>query len=345
MPMKMNPKNDSQFPMMLLIGILAISCASLSPDGNQPAAAPTNAEPSSTTRPFSAGAGDGTSTASIDKWSLWTDGTQLRGANIYQRRVFPELDGTEFYGPGPFGPPYQQEDFDRLAALGANYVNISTAGVYTVQPPFAVDEEAVASLDRLLEMIQKADMFAVITFRSGPGRSEFSLIGEADWPPENYIVDTLWTDAAARKAWADMWQFAAQRYRDNPYVAGYDLMCEPNANEILDVWEPEDFSARYAGTGYDWNDWYPDIAAAIRTVDPSTPILVGGNAYSSVEWLPFLRTIDDPFVVYTFHQYSPHEYTHAGAPDPARSISTVTGCGICFPLPTIFPKITEYRWR
>ena len=41
----------------------------------------------------------------FDKWALWTNGTQLRGANIYQRRVYPELDGPEFMGSGPVGPP------------------------------------------------------------------------------------------------------------------------------------------------------------------------------------------------------------------------------------------------
>ena len=110
----------------------------------------------------------------------------VRGANIYQRRVFPEMDGTEFYGPGPFGPPYTQADLDRLSDLGANYVNISTAGLFTVQPPYELDEEALASLDGLLEMVAAADMFAVITFRTGPGRSEFAIIGDEQWPePES----------------------------------------------------------------------------------------------------------------------------------------------------------------
>ena len=61
----------------------------------------------------------------IDKWSLWVNGPHLRGANIYQRRVYPNLDGPEFSGSGPLGPPHTPEDFDELAALGVNYVNIS----------------------------------------------------------------------------------------------------------------------------------------------------------------------------------------------------------------------------
>ena len=51
-----------------------------------------------------------------DKWSLWVNGPHLRGANIWQAIVIPELDGPDFKGPGPVGPPYSQEDFNRLAA-------------------------------------------------------------------------------------------------------------------------------------------------------------------------------------------------------------------------------------
>jgi hypothetical protein len=254
-----------------------------------------------------------------DKWSLWTSGTQLRGANIYQRRVFPEFDGTEFIGPGPFGPPYTQADFNNLADLGANYVNISGPGLFTVRPPYVVDEEAVANLDRLLEMATQADMFAVITFRTGPGRSEFAIIGGGDWLPYGYIIETVWQDIEARAAWAEMWDYAAERYRDNPIVIGYDLMCEPNSNASLDIWDPETFYAHYAGTGYDWNAWYPDLVSAIREVDADTPILVSGNSYSGVEWLPYLQPLDDPYVVYTVHQYSPHEYTHQEPPELTRT--------------------------
>jgi hypothetical protein len=41
-------------------------------------------EPTSTAAPPQAG-------AAVDKFALWANGTHLRGANIYQRRVYPEL--------------------------------------------------------------------------------------------------------------------------------------------------------------------------------------------------------------------------------------------------------------
>jgi hypothetical protein len=116
-----------------------------------------------------------------------------------------------------------------------------------------------------------------------------------------------------------MWRDTAERYRDNPIVIGYDLMCEPNSNAAFDIWDPETFYDEYAGTGYDWNEWYPALVGAIRAVDPDTPILVGGNGYSDVEWLDWLQVVDDPYIVYTFHQYSPHEYTHQEPPLASRS--------------------------
>lgn len=261
-----------------------------------------------------------------DKYDLWAEGPTLRGANIYQRRVYSELDGPYFLGPGPLGPPYTQEDFDRLAAWGANLVVISHPGLFTEEAPYRLDLTVQANLDRLLAMASRAGLLAVITFRTGPGRSEFWAFWgedtetdpEGGWFDPSFYNNRVWSDRAAQKAWIEMWRYTARRYRDNPIVVGYDLMCEPNSNEVgsyplgkpLDIWDPEDFYRRYGGTLYDWNQLYPRIVTAIRQMDPTTPILIEGNGYSSVEWLPYLEVLDDPRIVYVVHQYEPGLYTH-----------------------------------
>jgi hypothetical protein len=252
-----------------------------------------------------------------DKWDLWVGDTKLRGANIYQRRVYPELDGPTFMGSGPVGPPYTQQDFNRLAALGANYVNISHPGLFTETPPYTLDQGIQDNLDNLLDMIVEADMFAVISFRTGPGRSEFTFHVEevGDWFGESYLNDSVWQDQGAQDGWVAMWQHTAERYRDSPIVVGYDLMVEPNSNEIwLDVWDPDEFYSTYAHTLYDWNQLHPRITSAIRQVDPNTPILIGGMSYSAVEWLPYLQPTGDERTVYMVHQYEPTQYTHQWPP-------------------------------
>ena len=154
--------------LCIFITLLAIlpACGQLPiPEVEEPAKAPALIEP----------AEPAPEVGPVDAWALWTGATHLRGANIHQRRVYPEIDGTEFFGPGPVGPPYTQESFDKLAELGANYVNISHPGLFTEEPPFVPDEDISQNLDSLLEMIARADMFAVISFRTGPGRSEYTF--------------------------------------------------------------------------------------------------------------------------------------------------------------------------
>jgi hypothetical protein len=247
------------------------------------------------------------------KYDLWLGETKLRGANIYQRRVYPELDGHEFMGPGPLGPPYIQEDFDNLAASGANYVNISHPGIYTEKPPYKLDNDVLQNITDLVNMIGKADMFAVISFRTGPGRSEFTFFwGEAgDWFDSSYYNDRVWKEKAARDAWAAMWKETAKTFAGNPYVVGYDLMVEPNSNDVwLDTWDAEEFYDNYGGSPYDWNAFFPRISTAIREVDRETPLLIGGMSYSMVDWLPYVVPTPDEKTVYMVHQYEPSVYTH-----------------------------------
>jgi hypothetical protein len=249
----------------------------------------------------------------FDAWTLWVGGPHLRGANIYQRRVYLELDGPEFMGDGNVGPPYTQQDFDLLAQFGANYVNISHPGLYSEEPPYFLDPAIQENLDRLLSLIAEADMFAVIAFRTGPGRSEFTfhLDEVGDWFDKGYLNDRVWEDQSAQQGWIEMWRYTAERYRDNPVVVGYDLMVEPNANEVFfDEGDPDLFREENRGTTYDWNQLFPKITMAIREVDEETPILVGGMGYSGVEWLPSLEPSSDPRTVYVVHQYAPYAYTH-----------------------------------
>ncbi|MBL7163129.1 MAG: cellulase family glycosylhydrolase [Anaerolineales bacterium] len=264
----------------------------------------------------------------LDKWSLWIAerGTQLRGANVHQWRVYPELVGTEVIGPGSVGPPFTQDDFDHMSAMGANYVNLSVPGIYTINPPYELDQGVLDNLDNVLDMIANAHMYAVISYRTGPGRTEFTFFWDevGDWFDESYLNDSMWGDQDAQDAWVEMWRVTAEHYRDIPIVVGYDLMVEPNANEVgdnalvpLDIWDAEEFYAEYGGTLYDWGQLYPRITDAIREVDSETPIIIGGMGYSAVDWLPYLEPTGDPRTVYAAHQYMPYVYTHQSPDDPS----------------------------
>ncbi|MGV8026823.1 MAG: glycoside hydrolase family 5 protein [Anaerolineaceae bacterium] len=246
------------------------------------------------------------------KIDLWSGNTpMLRGVNVWQALVIPEVDGDS-KGSGRVGPPFTQADFDLLASLGANYVVISAPGLFTENPPYRVDVEVQRNLDEMLGMIANADMFATIAFRTGPGKAEWSLCCSDVSYYDDYFNDIVWSDPNAQDAWAEMWQYTAERYRDNPAVVGYKLMVEPNAADLLyGIDSPQEFFRSYGGTLSDWVIFYPQIVSAIRMVDTETPILVGADGYSSVAWLASLTPVDAENMVYVVHQYMPYEtYTH-----------------------------------
>lgn len=248
-----------------------------------------------------------------NKWALWACGTRLRGANIWQAVVVPELDGDDFKGTDVVGPPYAQTDFDALAALGANYVVISGPGLYTEQPPYILDEAIAVYMDGLVAMISEANMYVSLSIRTGPGRSEYGLCCLGDPYYDGYFNDSVWQDAEAQDAWVAMWRDIAQRYRDNPVVVAYELMVEPNNNELIPTpsYDPEEFYAQYRDSLYDWNQLYPRLVEAIRSVDTTTPILVGGSSYSAVSWLPYIDPLEAERIVYVVHQYEPQaSYSH-----------------------------------
>ncbi len=250
------------------------------------------------------------------KWALWASGcTQLRGANIYQRRVYGRLGDAETLGDGVTGPPYHAGDLDALAAAGANMVVISHPGIFTENPPYVLDERIAQNLDRLVALAADAGLSVVISFRTGPGRSEFSILrgGAGDWFPAEMINDAVWYDSAAQEGWCEMWRAATRRYGDHPAVVGFELMMEPNGTSVLmegGASTIDQFFTHHGGGLGDWNEIYPRLVSAVRDVSKQIPLLVPAEGYGSIYWLTSLKPIVDPRCVYVVHHYVPSAYTH-----------------------------------
>lgn len=85
-------------------------------------------------------------------------------------------------------------------------------------------------------MAAKAHLWVVIALRSGPGR-HFEQ-GDADSDPRN---EPIWTSAAAQNAYVEMWRHVAARFKNNPVVAGYVPMVEPNHAAELDFIDPKTY--------------------------------------------------------------------------------------------------------
>jgi hypothetical protein len=109
----------------------------------------------------------------------------------------------------------------------------------------------------------------------------------------------LFADAACQAKFVDVWRQIARRFRHAKAIWGYDLVNEPIEGVIDD------------GLA-DWQTLAERAARAIREIDPQRTIIVEPTCGGGPDGFRELRPINVPNVVYSFHMYKPHTFTHQG---------------------------------
>ena len=123
------------------------------------------------------------------------------------------------------------------------------------------------------------------------------LAVEIDMHPESDFKTRLAKEDDFVERFADFWSTVAQHY------ASWDQ--DRVFFEILN--EPEMRDA------YRWYGVEAKLAAAIRRGAPTNTIIAAGARWDDDDDLVFLEPLPDPNVIYVFHFYEPHIFTHQGA--------------------------------
>jgi endoglucanase len=93
-----------------------------------------------------------------------------------------------------------------------------------------------------------------------------------------------------------VWTQMAQRYKDRSKYIVYEILNEPHG-----------IDAKL------WAEIQGKAIKAIREIDSSHSIIVGGVGYNSIDELLNVPVYPDDNIIYTFHFYDPHVFTHQGA--------------------------------
>ena len=246
--------------------------------------------------------------ATWDKHALWLSGPSLRGANVYQQDEGRD-DGASQAG---FGPALALSDLVALRQAGANLVIFSVPGTFHVRTTTQWPAMQ-AHLTTLVNWAEQADLFAVIAFRTGPGRGEGDITGDG-------LNDrSLYTNTTEQQAWVQMWRETATTFARRGHIVGYDIQVEPHGH-----------------TPAQWSTLAQSIVDGIREVDIHTPILVSPGNWGGYDALEGFAPLLDPYhrLVYSVHQYEPYEFTHEDAQLGMTAIDSV--------LSTIYSAITEW---
>jgi aryl-phospho-beta-D-glucosidase BglC (GH1 family) len=176
---------------------------------------------------------------------------------------------------------FTEADAEFLAQLGVNCVRLpfNYRHFEDDDRPFALKDEGFRVLDRAVAACAKHRIYTILDLHALPGCQN------QHWHSDNPTHwAQFWTHTHFQDRVVHLWEALAQRYRDNPWVAGYNPINEP-ADPSGAVIAP----------------FYRRLERAIRAVDPHHVLFLDGNRYS----LDF-DMFGEPLAncVYTAHDYA-----------------------------------------
>jgi endoglucanase len=184
---------------------------------------------------------------------------------------------------------FSDEDLKLIQSLGLTCVRVPVdmAKIHDPGAPGSLRPRELGILERGLERILASGLAVIFDLHSisqAAGGSDYSgPLGRDEGFTDVFIA--FWEVLAVRLA-----RFDPER-----------LIIEPMNEPVL------------LGQEEKWPPLQERIVKAIRAKAPDHTILATGAFWSNIHTLVRLRPLDDPNILYNFHFYEPHIFTHQGA--------------------------------
>jgi aryl-phospho-beta-D-glucosidase BglC (GH1 family) len=174
-------------------------------------------------------------------------------------------------------------DIALMAKLGFDHVRLSIDPVPLERSPLNQDgfnPDFLARLDRAVDAMLSN-----------------GLAVQIDIHPEEDYKQRVKAGNEGVERFAMLWRRLAAHYANrDPEKVFFEIMNEPEVNDP-----------------YRWSGIQAAAAAAIREAAPKNTIIATGPNWSGIADLLTQHPLPDANVIYNFHFYEPHEFTHQGA--------------------------------
>ena len=184
---------------------------------------------------------------------------------------------------------FTEPDAEYINSLGLNLVRIPI-NYHLFEDdmnPGVIKENAFELLDQVIELCAMHQIYTIIDLHAFPGAQN------QHWHSDNPTHKALfWNYKDFQDRALHLWEAIAEHYKDQPWVAGYDLMNEPADPSGKQVFL-----------------YYKRLRDAIRKIDPKHILFLEGNTYAT-DFSMFTEVWDN--VVYTNHDYAAPGYIHGG---------------------------------
>lgn len=182
----------------------------------------------------------------------------------------------------------QSGDAAEAVAMSANVIRMPIRWYFGGQgsdirqtgAPGNIKPEGLLQLDQYIAWCMEQKLWVILFLGSDQGA------GDSD--------DNYWTNPQLRSELITTWKFLASRYKDQPYIAAYEILSEPHPKK--------------PATGNDVKLFYEELITAIREVDQETPLMIGANDHYDINLMDEVFTTLDNNLIYTFNFYLPTDY-------------------------------------
>lgn len=174
-----------------------------------------------------------------------------------------------------------EQDVKYIASLGLDHIRVGFDQIVLEEAPFVYRERTFKLLDNFIAWCKKYKVGCVLNLHKAVGNY-------CDVPSPVALLD----DEELQQRFIAFWVECERRWHDEKEVV-FELL-----NEVLNV-APEK-----------WNSLAERTINAIREKNPTRRIVIGSTWWNSPGTLKDLKLYDDPNIIYTFHFYSPFEFTH-----------------------------------
>ncbi len=222
----------------------------------------------------------------LNKFDIWLKDGFLRGANIHPYKHF---------SPFSMRKPIRKKDLEKLISLGANLVVANYPGVFDYFPPYEIDSLSLINLDKIVQMTFELKVFLVISIRSGPGRSLYSMLNNKR--EDEYIF----SDSLAKRKYIEMCKFIAKRYKSFDNLIGINFLLEPHGDDPV-ILEPISDSIYF--------NFLNELISGVREVNKELPIIVQPQGWAYPDKFKDFKKFSDSLIVYSFDMYFPHTFTN-----------------------------------
>ena len=196
----------------------------------------------------------------------------------------------------------QKADVDSMHSWGFNSIRLPMHyNLYTLP----VDKEPVAGentwldkgfalTDSLLAWCKANHMYLILDLHAAPG-GQGNDINISDRDPTK---PSLWESEANQQKTIALWKKLAERYKNEQWIGGYDILNEPNWGFTDSV---NDRNGTKEKNNAPIRELFQKITSTIRSVDKNHMIIIEGNGWGN-NYTGILPTWDKNMVL-SFHKY------------------------------------------